>query len=307
MLAAGWRISPWRPLCLRIRPFRQCPWLRASLNSGRTSLSSTLRCRRPPSSTRLTRSTPPSNTMSSASNATALMFLPGDYKVDIPVGFYTEVIGLGASPDGVHIMGNVHSDASLPNNNATTTFWRAVEGFSLSPAGGAMQWAVSQAAPLRRMHIRGDIVLHQHAGWASGGWMSDALIDGKVEAGPQQQWISRNTEWGSWTGANWNMVFVGIPDPPAGEWPTPPYTKVAETPIVREKPFLQVDAAGNYYRLCSITAHSERRDHLASRDNPGKNSTHRPFLHRPARDGYCRHHQRAISQREESVTHARHL
>ena len=68
---------------------------------------------------------------------TALMFLPGDYKVDIPVGFYTEVIGLGASPDGVHIMGNVHSDASLPNNNATTTFWRAVEGFSLSPAGGS--------------------------------------------------------------------------------------------------------------------------------------------------------------------------
>jgi hypothetical protein len=178
---------------------------------------------------------------------TALMFLPGDYKVDIPVGFYTEVIGLGASPDGVHIMGNVHSDASLPNNNATTTFWRAVEGFSLSPAAGAMQWAVSQAAPFRRMHIRGDIVLHQHAGWASGGWMSDALIDGKVEAGPQQQWISRNTEWGSWTGANWNMVFLGIPDPPAGEWPTPPYTRVAETPIVREKPFLQVDAAGNYF------------------------------------------------------------
>jgi hypothetical protein len=178
---------------------------------------------------------------------TALMFLPGDYKVDIPVGFYTEVIGLGASPDGVHIMGNVHSDASLPNNNATTTFWRAVEGFSLSPAGGAMQWAVSQAAPFRRMHIRGDIVLHQHAGWASGGWMSDALIDGKVKAGPQQQWISRNTEWGGWTGANWNMVFLGIPDPPAGEWPTPPYTRVAETPIVREKPFLQVDAAGNYF------------------------------------------------------------
>jgi hypothetical protein len=42
------------------------------------------------------------------------------------------------------------------------------------------------------------------------------------------------------------MVFVGIKNPPSGEWPTPPYTKVTETPIVREKPFLQVDAAGNY-------------------------------------------------------------
>jgi hypothetical protein len=177
------------------------------------------------------------------SQRNALLFLPGDYKLDIPVGFYTEVIGLGASPDGVHITGNVHADASAPNNNATTTFWRGIEGFSISPAGGAMQWAVSQAAPLRRMHIRGDIVLHQH-GWASGGWMSDALIDGKVDSGPQQQFISRNTEWGSWSGSNWNMVFVGVPHPPAGEWPTPPYTKVAETPIVREKPFLQVDSAG---------------------------------------------------------------
>jgi hypothetical protein len=178
------------------------------------------------------------------SQRNALLFLPGDYKLDIPVGFYTQVIGLGASPDGVHITGNVHADASEPNNNATTTFWRGIEGFSVSPAGGAMQWAVSQAAPLRRMHIRGDIVLHQHHGWASGGWMSDALIDGKVDAGPQQQFISRNTEWASWSGSNWNMVFVGVPHPPAGEWPTPPYTEVAETPIVREKPFLQVDATG---------------------------------------------------------------
>jgi hypothetical protein len=180
------------------------------------------------------------------SERNALIFLPGAYKLDIPIGFYTEVLGLGASPDDVRIAGNVYSDAALSNNNATTTFWRAAEGFSITPAGGTMQWAVSQAAPFRRMHVRGDIVLHQHSGWASGGWMSDDLIDGNVGAGPQQQWISRNTEWGSWSGANWNMVFVGIPHPPNGEWPAPPYTKVGETPIVREKPFLQVDASGNY-------------------------------------------------------------
>jgi len=180
------------------------------------------------------------------SERNALIFLPGAYKLDIPIGFYTEVLGLGASPDDVRIAGNVHSDAALPNNNATTTFWRAAEGFSITPAGGTMQWAVSQAAPFRRMHIRGDIVLHQHSGWASGGWMSDDLIDGNVGSGPQQQWISRNTEWGSWSGSNWNMVFVGVPQPPVGDWPAPPYTKVGETPIVREKPFLEVDASGNY-------------------------------------------------------------
>jgi hypothetical protein len=176
----------------------------------------------------------------------ALLFLPGTYHVDVPVGFYTEVMGLGATPDGVQIVGNVHSDASLPHNNATCTFWRAAEGFSVTPTGGTMQWAVSQAVPFRRMHVKGNIVLHQNGGWASGGWMSDSVVDGNVGAGPQQQWISRNSEWGSWTGANWNMVFVGVPHPPEGEWPTPPYTKVERTPVVREKPFLEVDAKGQW-------------------------------------------------------------
>ncbi|HEY3439209.1 MAG TPA: coagulation factor 5/8 type domain-containing protein [Paludibaculum sp.] len=176
----------------------------------------------------------------------ALLFAPGKYSLDVPVGYYTQVLGLGASPDDVHITGNVHSDATLPNNNATCTFWKSAEGFSVTPAGGTMQWAVSQAIPFRRMHVRGSMVLHQKGGWASGGWMSDALIDGNVGSGSQQQWISRNTEWGSWNGSNWNMVFVGVVNPPAGEWPAPPYTKIARTPVVREKPFLQVDAAGRY-------------------------------------------------------------
>jgi hypothetical protein len=176
----------------------------------------------------------------------AILFLPGDYNIDVPIGFYTEVLGLGPSPDSVHITGNVHSDAAARNNNATTTFWRAAENFSVVPTGGAMRWAVSQAAPFRRMHVQGDIVLHQSGGWASGGWMSDTLIDGNVAAGPQQQWISRNSEWHSWTGSNWNMVFVGVPNPPEGEWPKLPYTKIAKTPIIREKPFLQIDSSGSY-------------------------------------------------------------
>jgi hypothetical protein len=176
----------------------------------------------------------------------ALLFLPGAYHVDIPVGFYTQVLGLGATPDAVEINGNVHADASLPHNNATCTFWRAMEGFSVKPTDGTMQWAVSQAAPFRRMHVRGNLVLHQQHGWASGGWISDSLIDGNVDSGTQQQWISRNSQWGSWTGSNWNMVFVGVPDPPAGEWPSPPFTKVDRTPVVREKPFLEVDSRGHW-------------------------------------------------------------
>ena len=186
----------------------------------------------------------------------ALLFLPGKYHVDVPVGFYTQVLGLGATPDAVEIDGNVHADASLPHDNATCTFWRAAEGFSVTPAGGTMQWAVSQAVPFRRMHVRGNLVLHQNHGWASGGWMSDSLVDGNVDSGTQQQWISRNSEWGSWTGSNWNMVFVGVISPPAGDWPSPPYTKVDRTPLVREKPFLEVDGKGNW----SVRVPELRRD-----------------------------------------------
>jgi hypothetical protein len=176
----------------------------------------------------------------------ALLFLPGGYSVDVPVGFYTEVMGLGASPDATRIAGNMQADANHDHNNGTTTFWRAAEGLSAAPADATMQWAVSQAVSLRRMHVRGELVLHQHHGWASGGWMSDLLVDGNVDSGSQQQWISRNCDWKSWTGSNWNMVLVGVVRRPDGAWPSPPYTTVAQTPVVREKPFLQVNAAGEF-------------------------------------------------------------
>jgi hypothetical protein len=107
------------------------------------------------------------------------------------------------------------------------------------------------------MHIAGNLVLHQDHGWASGGWMSDDRVDGHVDSGTQQQWISRNCEWGAWTGSNWNMVFVGVDHPPEGKWPSPPYTKVPVTPIIREKPFLQVNRAGDFsVRIPSLRANS---------------------------------------------------
>ena len=218
----------------------------------------------------------------------AFLFLPGDYKLDLPIGFYTEAIGLGATPDAVHITGNVHSDANW-KDNATTSFWRAAEGFSVTPTGGpapgTMQWAVSQAVPFRRMHVLGSMVLNQNHGWASGGWMSDTLVDGNVGSGTQQQWISRNSQWGSWTGANWNMVFVGIPNPPEGEWPKPPYTKVATTPVVREKPFLQVDAKGNYSVRIPALVHDSAGITWRSGATPGKNiPLSRFYIAHPATD-----------------------
>jgi hypothetical protein len=199
----------------------------------------------------------------------ALLFAPGTYKLDVSIGYYTQVLGLGASPDQVQMSGNVKAGPAR-GNSALVTFWRAAEGFSVMPANGTMQWAVSQADPFRRMHIKGDLVLHQ-GGSASGGWMADVLVDGKVSSGPQQQWIARNSEWGSWNGANWNMVFVGDVNPPEGTWPTVAVTRVAQVPIVREKPFLQVDSSGNYsVRVPSLRTNSSGITWRGG-STPGKN------------------------------------
>ena len=200
----------------------------------------------------------------------ALVFKPGTYSgLDIPVGFYTQVLGLGASPDSVNISGNLRSDAYLSGNNATCNFWRGIENLSITPSGGTMQWAVAQATSLRRIHVRGSMRLDQNGGWSSGGWMSDILVDGNVNSGTQQQWIARNSQWGSWSGSNWNMVFVGDTNAPAGNWPSPPYTKIGTTPIVREKPYLQIDGSGNYFvRVPSLKTNSSGYD-WAGGSTPG--------------------------------------
>ncbi|WP_279339851.1 RICIN domain-containing protein [Sphaerisporangium perillae] len=175
----------------------------------------------------------------------ALLFKPGTYNVDANVGFYTQVAGLGLSPDNVTINGGVHAEADWFQGNATQNFWRSAENLSVTPPSGTDRWAVSQAAPYRRMHVRGNLQLDD-GGWSSGGFISDSKIDGQVQSGSQQQWLSRNAQWGSWTGSNWNMVFVGVTGAPSNSFPYPPYTTVSTTPVVREKPFLYVDSAGAY-------------------------------------------------------------
>ncbi|WP_408057336.1 RICIN domain-containing protein [Streptomyces chiangmaiensis] len=175
----------------------------------------------------------------------AVLFKPGTYSNDVNVGFYTQVLGLGLSPDAVTINGAVHAEADWFQGNATQNFWRGAENLSVNPAGGTDRWAVSQAASYRRMHLRGNLALDD-GGWSSGGYLADSKIDGQVRSGSQQQWLTRNSQLGGWTGANWNMVFVGSQGVPATSFPNPPYTTVDRSPVTREKPFLYVDSAGAY-------------------------------------------------------------
>lgn len=177
----------------------------------------------------------------------AVLFKPGVYHNKVKLGFYTQLLGLGQFPDDVMLQGGIQVEAAWHEEDATQNFWRSVENLSVTPDNGTMQWAVSQAAPLRRIHVRGNMLLDDNGGWSSGGFIADSLIDQQINSGTQQQWLTRNSNMGSWTNANWNMVFVGVKNAPdADHWPTPPYTVVEQTPVVREKPFLTLDNAGAY-------------------------------------------------------------
>jgi hypothetical protein len=182
----------------------------------------------------------------------AVLFKPGTYTADVNLGFFTQVSGLGLSPDDVNLNGHVRVEANWMNGNATQNFWRVAENLSVTlPAGTTVErYAVSQAAPYRRMHLRGagnQIQLWNGGdGWSSGGLMADTKVDGAVVSGSQQQWYSRNSEFGSWAGSVWNMVFQGVQGAPAPNFPNPSHTVIATTPTVREKPFLYVDGTGEY-------------------------------------------------------------
>ena len=179
----------------------------------------------------------------------AYFFKPGKYNLDVQVGFYMQVLGLGQRPDDVEISGAVRSKARwLGNHNATCNFWRCAENLSVIPTQDQETniWAVSQATALRGVHVKGALNLWD-GGWSSGGFLADCQIDGQVNSGSQQQWFSRNTQWANWKGGSWNMVFVGTINPPAGSWPEAPYTVIEQTPVIREKPFLTIDERGNYF------------------------------------------------------------
>ena len=112
----------------------------------------------------------------------ALLFKPGTYNVTFNVGFYTQVAGLGASPDDVQINGGVNVNAKWSDGNALDNFWRSLENFAVTPSSdvpfqtmkGVTRIAVSQAAPLRRLHVKGELQLFD---WGpKGTWVTPAAV-----------------------------------------------------------------------------------------------------------------------------------
>ena len=175
----------------------------------------------------------------------SVYFLPGEYdeRIQPKVGFYMQVAGLGAMPDDVSLY-TVGCDARWlgdnNNHNATCNFWRGVENLS---ARDFVTWAVSQATFMRRVHLEKTMYLHDNNGWASGGFLSNSKVELAINSGSQQQWLSRNCDWNTWIGENWNIVFAGIEEgkTPEGTWPEHAYTDVPVVEEIKEKPFLAYD------------------------------------------------------------------
>ncbi|GAA1745710.1 adenylyl cyclase [Nonomuraea bangladeshensis] len=200
----------------------------------------------------------------------AYLFKPGTYgtaehPLQIKVGYYTEIAGLGASPTDVVINGKVEvynrclADGGTANCLALVNFWRTLSNLSINinAAGqdgcrsSANFWAVSQAVSLRRLDVTGgtlSLMDYCTAGpqYASGGFIADSRLPA-VTNGSQQQWLTRDSEVAGWSNAVWNQVFSGVVGAPAeSAFPDPPYTTLDTTPVSREKPFLYTDARGRY-------------------------------------------------------------
>lgn len=184
-----------------------------------------------------------------STNRAAVLFKPGQYSgVNHEVGFYLSIAGLGTTPDATVLNGGgLFIDIGDDNGNVTTNFWRSMENLKIPvPAGGTERWAVSQGAQLRRMHIAGSLELTDiSCHFASGGFIADTAIDGNENLCSQQQWYTRNSIIGSSSTFVWNYVFSGVTGAPAQNFPN--ITTLAKTPVSREKPYLYVDANGNYY------------------------------------------------------------
>ncbi|MDT0474467.1 discoidin domain-containing protein [Streptomyces griseoviridis] len=174
---------------------------------------------------------------------------PGTYNgINAQLGFYTSISGLGLNPDDTQINGDITVDAGWFNGNATQNFWRSAENLAITPSNGTDRWAVAQAAPFRRIHVKGGLNLAPNGyGWASGGYIADSKIDGTVGPYSQQQWYTRDSSVGGWTNGVWNMTFTGVQGAPATNFDSGPYTTLDTTPISREKPFLYLD--GNDYKV----------------------------------------------------------
>jgi hypothetical protein len=225
----------------------------------------------------------------------ALLFKPGTYgsaavPLDVRVGYYTEVDGLGQDPSGVTINGGVTA-IGKDGSGALDTFWRSVSNLTIHvvPTSDACHtgnemWAVSQAAPMRRVDVKDFTTFMpycENPNFASGGFVADSKLEGGALNGSQQQFYVRNTDLGTsgWSNGVWNQVFSGDINAPAQAFPSAnQYTTLTATPVSREKPYLYVDSAGAYRVFVPTAQTNSVGTTWAAGHTPGRSLPLRDFF-----------------------------
>ena len=221
----------------------------------------------------------------------ALLFQPGTYgsstnPLNFQVGYYTAVAGLGQSPNDVVINGSidVYNQCSDGSCIALINFWRSLSNLTINvntPGFGCYTgefWAVSQAAPLRRVLVNGAATFMDYCtgpSFASGGFVADSTFAGaSIVSGSQQQWFTRNSSLDGWSNGVWNQVFSGVIGAPAQCFPVQsscggPYTTLATSPVTREAPYLYMDSNGNYNVFVPAVQHNSSGTTWSSGETPG--------------------------------------
>jgi hypothetical protein len=238
----------------------------------------------------------------------ALLFKPGVYGTDadplnFEVGYYTAVAGLGRSPGDVVINGSVYVRNQCVGGSCTAlnNFWRSLSNLTINvrtPGFGCYSgefWAVSQAAPMRRVHVNGFATLMDYCtgpSFASGGFIADSAFDGDtIVNGSQQQWVVRNSSLDGWTNGVWNQVFSGVVGAPAQCFPAQascggPYTTLATSPVTREAPYLYLDADGHYNVFVPAAQHDSAGTTWGAGPTPGMSIPIKDFfVARPSDSG----------------------
>ena len=188
----------------------------------------------------------------------------GGRAAELPGRLLHQVAGLGRSPDDVVINGSVDVHNQCDANGsciALNNFWRSLSNLTINvtnPDFGCYTgefWAVSQAAPMRRVHVNGpdhaDGLLHRPV-------VRQRRLHRRLAVRRHRRSTARSSScWSATASSTAGRTACGTRCSPASRARPPqcfpaapdvcgPYTTLATSPVTREAPYLYVDAHGRY-------------------------------------------------------------
>jgi hypothetical protein len=247
----------------------------------------------------------------------AIFFQPGTYgsassPLVFQVGYYTQVAGLGLTPqdtviDGAIDVFNNFCTAGTQNCDSLENVWRSLSNLTLNvdlpasppsyappesdPFGAgctnsAEMWSVSQGAPIRRVNVNGSVVLQDYCAnnnYTGGGYIADSEVSGELNFFGSEQYLVRNSDIGGANGCPsglWNMVYSGVEGAPAPVFTgqCQQNTVLATSPVSEEEPFLYTGATGSYQVFVPAVQRGTAGPAWAGGSEPGRSIPLRRFF-----------------------------